>query len=49
VDEAVAREACEALMPHAKLVFKREGPGRLYEHCGYLAPQPALFFQGLDG
>ena len=22
VDEAVAREACEALMPHAKLVFK---------------------------
>ncbi len=46
VEELVAREACEALMQHAKLAFTRAGPGRLYEHHGNLLPQPALFFKG---
>ncbi len=47
VSEEDAREACEALMPRAKLVFSRAGPGRLYEHESRLLPQPALFlFQG---
>ena len=46
VDEEVARTACEALMPHAKLTFSRAGPGRLYEHESNLIPQAALFFQG---
>ncbi len=47
VSEETAREACEALMPHAKLVFSRAGPGRLYEHESRLLPQPALFcFRG---
>jgi hypothetical protein len=48
VAEDVARKLCEELMPHAKLVFSRAGPGRLYEHSGNLQLQPALFFQGLD-
>ena len=48
VDEEVARQACEALMPHAKLVFSRAGPGRLYEHDGNLVPQAALFIQGQE-
>jgi hypothetical protein len=46
VDESIARGVCEGLMPHAKLVFSRAGPGRLYEHCGNLAPQPTEFFSG---
>ncbi len=46
VSEDVARETCEALMPHAKLVFSRAGPGRLYEHASYLLPQSDQFFQG---
>ncbi len=46
VSEDVARESCEALMPHAKLVFSRAGPGRLYEHSSYLLPQSSQFFQG---
>ena len=45
VSEDVAREACEALMPHAKLVFSRAGPGRLYEHNSKLLPQPDQIFQ----
>ena len=44
IDEEIAREACVALMPHAKLAFSRAGPGRLYEHNGNLVPQTALFF-----
>jgi hypothetical protein len=44
VDEATAREACVALMPHAKLAFSRAGPGRLYVHNDKLVPQAALFF-----
>ena len=46
VEEGVAREACEALMPYAKLAFTRAGPGRLYEHQSNLVPQAALFFKG---
>ncbi len=46
VSEDVARETCMALMPHAKLAFDRKGPGKLYEHAGYLLPQTDLFFQG---
>ena len=45
VSEDVARETCEALMPHAKLVFQRAGPGRLYEHTSNLLPQPEQLFQ----
>jgi hypothetical protein len=45
VSEEVAREACEALIPHAKLNFSRAGPGRLYELDSCLLPQPPLFFQ----
>ena len=48
VEEKVAREVCEALIPHAKLSFSRAGPGRLYEHNGNLEPQAALFFQGQE-
>ena len=44
VSEETAREACKALMPHAKLVFSRAGLGRLYEHESRLLPQLALFF-----
>ena len=47
VKEELAREACEALMPHAMLAFSRAGPGRFYEHEGYLFPQPSLFFRGM--
>ncbi len=39
VSEDVAREACTALLPHAKLAFTRAGPGRLYEHHINLLPQ----------
>ena len=46
VSEEVAREACEALIPHAKLNFSRAGPGRLYELDSCLLPQPPLFFRG---
>ncbi len=45
VSEDVARETCEALMPHAKLVFQRAGLGRLYEHTSNLLPQPDQLFQ----
>ena len=44
VSEEVAREACVALMPHAKLSFDRAGPGRLYELNSYLLPQSSQFF-----
>ena len=46
VSEELARDACEALMPHAKLAFSRAGPGRLYELESSLLPQPSLFFRG---
>ncbi len=46
VSKDVARATCESLMPHAKLVFSRAGPGRLYEHASYLFPQADQFFQG---
>ncbi len=45
VDEELARSACGALMPHAKLLFSRAEPGRPYKHNGNLEPQAALFFQ----
>ena len=48
VSEDVARQACEALMPYAKLVFSRAGPGRLYEHAGNIMPQAAMLFQGQE-
>ena len=46
VSEEVAREACVALMPHAKLSFDRAGPGRLYELNSCLLPQSSQFYQG---
>ena len=45
VSKDVARTTCKALMPHAKLVFSRAGPGRLYEHASYLLPQADQFVQ----
>ena len=46
VDEEIARELCESLLPHSKLSFSRAGPGKLYELDSYLIPESALFFSG---